>query len=188
MKIYNFIFFVLSLAVLSACTTNTPYPDDWPEIENYTKHSCSNFKIHYENYNGESFLSDLFDFNVIGPKEDAIIELSIENTEVLKVTLYNEDKKPQKRELTLSRNEFSCEDGIIGFKKDREFYSHQVVMATSRAEVELYNSDSHVVAKIAHKSFSLVMFLLLPVKNNNIVWDKWEQTSAPEETSEEKSK
>lgn len=179
MKINHYLFIASALTMLTACTSTHPYPENWPSIDNHTPYSCTDTEIYYENFNDESYLSDLFNINVLGPKENSIVELRIENTGLLKITLHRDKRKPRTREFRLSKNEFTCEDGIISFKQDREFYVHQVVMATSRADVRLYNSGTNMIAKIVHKSYTLAM-LVLPIKNNNVVWEKWKQTEKPD--------
>lgn len=178
MKISHCLFLVLILTAQAACTTNTPYPEDWPSIDNHSSYSCSDIELFYENFNDKSYLSDLFNINIVGPKEDSTVELNIENTELLKVTLHREDRKPRTKEFSLNKNEFLCENGVIHFKQDREYYVHQVVMATSRADVDLYNSDTDIVARIVHKSYTLAM-LVLPIKNNNVKWEKWKKIKKP---------
>lgn len=183
MKNHNSIFTITLIVSLSACTTSTPYPDGWPTFNLNAENSCADLEGNYKNDNEKNFLSDLFNINIAGEKDNSSVEIEIKNTETLIVTLHREDRKPQRREITLRKNGYSCKNGVIHFKQDREYYVHQVVVATSRANVELFNSDKHIIAKIIHKSYSLAM-LILPVKNNNQQWEKWSRVShRPENTN-----
>lgn len=186
MKTNSLIIAVTFLVTLSACTTSTPYPDDCPAIQQVTQNDCSDLEGHYININDNSVLSDFFNIKVTDLKESSTIELKIENTETLSVTLHHEDKKPQTRELTFSESEFSCEEGVIHFKQNREYFVHQVVLSTSRANIELYSSNLHLIAKIMHKSYTLAM-LTLPVKHNNIKWEKWKRVADVSESTTHES-
>lgn len=178
MKADSFILPVFLLLLLSCCTTNAPYPEAWPEITQNSGNKCLDLEGSYKNNNDESFLSDLFSINTLGTKEDVTIELKIKDSETLSVLINQSDKDPANHEITYEKHEYTCKDGVIYFKRDREYYLHQVVMATSRADVQLFNSQEFIIAKLTHRSYTLAM-LVLPIKNNNIKWEKWEKINRP---------
>lgn len=166
----------MSLLLLASCTTNVPYPDNWPDLHKNSKTKCLSFEGKYKNNNNDSYLSDLFNIEILGSKDDVTLELDIIDSETLQVSLSRPDKDAENFKITYEKNEFLCKNGVIYFKRGREYYIHQVVMATSRADVELFSSEEFLVAKLLHKSYTLAM-LVLPIKNNNIKWQKWEKSN-----------
>jgi len=172
MKARSFILSIFLLLLLSCCTTNVPYPEAWPEITQDTENKCLDLEGRYKNSNDNSYLSDLFNIDSLVSKEDITIELKIKDSETLLVSEIQLDKDPIDHEITLAQHEYTCLDGVINFKRDREYFLHQVVMLTSRADVQLFNSEEFLVAKLTYRSYTLVM-LALPVKHNNIKWEKW---------------
>jgi len=178
MKIDCLILSIFLLLLLSCCTTNVPYPETWQEITQNSGYKCLDLEGLYRNNNDNFYLSDLFNVEILGPKEDVTIELKIKDSETLSVSVNQSDKDPINHEITLAQDEYNCKDGVINFKRDREYYIHQVLMATSRADVQLFNSEEFMVAKLTHRSYTLAM-LVLPIKNNNIKWEKWEKINHP---------
>lgn len=178
MKVDSFILPFFLLLLLSCCTTNVPYPEAWPEITQLSGNKCLELEGSYKNSNNYSFLSDLFKIDTSGPKKDLTIKLKIKDSETLLVFVNQPDKDPINHEITLAKHEYNCNNGVINFKREREYYIHQVVMATSRADVQLFNSEEFIVAKLTHRSYTLAM-LVLPIKNNNIKWEKWVKINHP---------
>jgi len=174
MKARSLLILITILALLSSCTTNVPYPDTWPKINQNSDSKCLSLEGKYKNSNDNYYFTELLNIEILGPKENVTLELKIEDTETLSITVNQIDEEPKEYELTFAEHDFSCKEGIIRFKRGREYYMHQVVMATSRADVQLFDSENFIVAKLTHKSYTLAM-LVLPIKNNNIKWKKWEK-------------
>ncbi len=179
MKIDYLILSVFLLLLLSCCTTNVPYPETWQDITQNSGNKCLDLEGLYRNNNDDFYLSDLFNIEILGPKEDVTIELKIKDSETMSVSVNQSDKDPINHEITLAQHEYNCKEGVINFKRDREYFIDQVVMLTSRADVQLFNSEKFMVAKLIHRSYSLIMPFFLPIKNNIIKWKKWEKINHP---------
>ena len=158
-----------------ACTSTLPYPENWPAIDTSQSEGCAKFNGTYNNFDGKNYLSDLFSIQDVVVNEEQQVRLIIKEENKLEATVIQDDKEITKQSITAKEHSYSCEDGGIYLESKREYFIDSAVFATSLAEIRLKTAeDQSIIAEVKHKSLSMVM-LLLPVRNNNIVWKKWEK-------------
>ena len=175
MKIISYCFAIVIILVVSGCTSTTPYPKRWPEVNEAPSENCSYLEGTYQNFNGKRYLSDLFGMEYALKFETQEIRLDVSYEDRLKLVILEEDKEIILYEITAEDDDYECVDGAIHFKGLRENYFHVFVSATSRAEIKINAAeDQSLIAKVKHESFSLGFFVM-PILSNKIEWGRWEK-------------
>ena len=174
---FKYINFISAIIVICSCTTRSPYPNGWPEIDETPDQNCSELEGTYENFNGDNYLSELFGIEGVPLIEWQNLEITFIDDNTMELTISEDSKEIATFKILNGKNGYYCEKGTINLIGYNQYFFNPMVIATSYAEIKLDDAeDDSLIAHVKHKSYSLG-FMILPITVNNIVWEKWEKAN-----------
>ena len=117
-------FLLISFNVMTGCTTNTPYPDQWPKLLKNPDGACSNISgdycdMYHDRYGVEQSLTHLLVYGGKSPENDEEAEhtialathvIIIQSQKTIELEIMNEKKLLFVKTLTFGKDIF-CADG-----------------------------------------------------------------------------